>query len=166
MESLLAAFMSKRADAWRGLEATDSLSSEAQRQLAERDALIRVLDSRSVSAPNMRLELAEYQRLRAADAQSGDPKRRVIFNLIMDEAYERQPEDTTADFNINTTNKPESAWLPTIFSEIGQLKARASISDSTGAMTTIVGVVVALALIGIIAMVYYDASHHLIPMLR
>lgn len=160
---LLATFKSKRANAWRGPGAADALSTEALRQLEGRDALIRILNARSAAAPNMRLELEEYQRLCAADTRSGAPKRRVIFNLIMDEAYQRQPEDAAADFTITTTNKPESAWLPTIFSEIGQLKMNTTYGDSPVFVLTMVGVVVALAMLGLIAITYLYGGSNLIP---
>lgn len=84
--SLLRAFKAGRSDIWRGPEASGALSAEAQGQLAERDALIRVLNTRTGSSAGMRLELPAFLRLRAADAQSGDPIRRVIINLVTDAA--------------------------------------------------------------------------------
>ncbi|HEX9039320.1 MAG TPA: hypothetical protein VF808_20230 [Ktedonobacterales bacterium] len=163
---LLLAFRRRRADVWRGPAATDTLSAEALRQLDAREALIRVLNTHSAAAPNVRLEMVEYLRLRALDTQRGDPRRRVIFNLVTDPDYYGQQLDDAADFIINTTNKPESGWLPTIVSEIGQLKTSPSLSDNRGLLTVIVGVIVLLVVLGIFAVTWFDASHHLVPFLR
>jgi hypothetical protein len=121
--SLLAAFKAKKLDVWRGLAVGPTLTPDTVRELAARDTLVRALDANTATSPQMELEMAEFQRLRALDAQQGQPNRRVVFNLIMDGAYERQPEDAAAQFTITTSDKPESAWLPTVFSEAGRLKA-------------------------------------------
>jgi hypothetical protein len=120
MASLLRAFEHNKRDIWRGPGTPEGMTDEAWVQLGERDALVRVLNARSSCAPNMREELETFQRLRREDGNLGQ---RVIFNLITDPSYARQPDDAVADYTFDTTNKPQSAWLPTIFSEIGDLKA-------------------------------------------
>lgn len=162
---LLVALKSKKAALWYQRtpdDAASSLSPELQREIEQRDAFIRILTSRTQASRLMALELEEFQRLQTLDEQQGDGRRRVRINLIMDPAYERQPTDV-GTLTINTTNKVESAWLPTVFAELGKLKASAELS--VGAMTAIVGVAVLLALVGLIGSLAYFASVHpeLIP---
>ena len=160
LASLLMALKRKRADAWRGPAATDALTDEAQRQLGDRDALVRILNTRSVSAPAMRLELAAFLRMRSADAQEGEPTRRIIINLITDAAYTEQPEDAAADITISTVNRPTAAWLPMIYKEIGQMQARAQISG--GWFKAIAAIILVFLLVTFFVMFWYAASHHLI----
>ena len=108
----------------------------------------------------MRLELAEYQRLRAADAQGAGPKRRAVINLITDATYQRQPEDAAADITIITANKPDVAWLPMVFKEAGLLKARAELPDRW--LLWIAGGVMALILVAFLGMLFYAISHNLV----
>lgn len=150
--SLLAACKTKKLDLWRGSVVSNGLSPQATHELAERDTLIRVLDKDTAAAAQMRLELAEFQRLRELDAQNGAPDRRVIFNLIVDEAYQRQPEDAAAQFTITTINKPESAWLPTIFSEAGLLKMATKYMNSPLFVLSMVGLACLLAILGLWAL--------------
>jgi len=162
---LLAALKTKKADIWYQQapdDTGDSLSSDVQREIEQRDVFVRILTQRALSSRRMALELAEFERLQARDEQQGDGRRRARINLIMDPAYERQPTDVGA-LTINTTNKVESAWLPTVFAELGQLKASATLS--VGALTAIVGIAVLLALIGLVGSLVYFASVHpeLIP---
>ena len=150
--SLLAARKAKKLDLWRGPVASDDLSLEATHELAERDTLIRVLDKDTAAAAQMRLELAEFHRLCELDAQNGAPGRRVIVNLIADEAYQPQPEDATAQFTITTFNKPESAWLPTILSEAGQLKMATKYVNSPLFVLSMVGLACVVAILGLWAL--------------
>jgi hypothetical protein len=144
--ALLAAFKAKKLDVWRGPASDATLAPEAAQELARRDSLVRILDGGTAGAAQMAAEFAEFQRLRASDTQAGAPDKRVIFNLITDEAYQRQPDDSVAQFNINITDKPQSAWLPTVFSETGRLKA------ATGGTNSPVIVLSTVALVCILAM--------------
>ena len=74
--------------------------------------------------------------------------RRRRINLIMDPAYERQPTDV-GTLTINTTNKPESAWLPSVFSELGKLKA-SSVNYSSGLLIAIAAFAVLAACGGLV----------------
>jgi hypothetical protein len=144
--ALLAAFKAKKLNVWRGPASGATLSPEAAQELDRRDTLVRILDADTASAAQMAAEFAEFRRLGALDAQQGQPNKRVVFDLIMDGTYQRQPEDAAAQFTIKTTDKPESAWLPTIFSEAGQLKA------ATGGVNSPVIVLGTVALVCILAM--------------
>lgn len=149
MAGLLRAFERNKRDIWRGPGTPEGMTDEAWVQLGERDALIRVLNARTAGAANMREELETFQRLRTED---GDPGQRVIFNLITDPGYARQPDDAAADYTFDTTNKPQSAWLPTIFSEVGDLKADTKGMNSPLFVLAMLALVCILAVLGIVAL--------------
>lgn len=158
--ALLMALKTKHCDVWyerAPTEGMNALEPAVQRAVEERDVFIRILTHYTVSSQRMALELAAFQQAQALDAQHGEGQRRVQINLIVDPDYQRQPTDV-GTLTINTTNKPQGAWLPSLFSELGQLKASATLS--TGAMTAIVGVAVLLALGGLIGSLVYFASMH------
>ena len=167
IKPLLAALKSKHVDVWYDhapAEALDgSLSPETQREIEGRDVFIRILSQHTASSKHMELELAAFQQTQALDEQRGEGDRRARINLIVDPTYERQPTDVGA-MTINTTNKSESAWLPSVFSTLGKLKA-SSVKYSTGglaALAVLAAIIALLALIGITLLSFAHAGHPLL----
>ncbi len=162
---LLAALKTKHADVWyerAPAEPTDgALTPEIQRQIEGRDVFIRILSQHVTSSKRMELELAAFQQAQALDAQRGEGERRARINLIVDSSYERQPTDV-GTLTINTTNKPESAWLPSIFSTLGKLKT-SSLKYSAGWLWAIAGATVLLTLFILVRITILALTHQLQP---
>ncbi|HET9109253.1 MAG TPA: toll/interleukin-1 receptor domain-containing protein [Ktedonobacterales bacterium] len=162
---LLAALKTKHVDVWyerTPAEPTNGdLTPEIQRQIEGRDVFIRILSQQTATSRHMEMELAAFQQAQALDAQRGEPNRRARINLIVDPTYERQPTDV-GTLTINTTNKPESAWLPSIFSTLGKLKT-SLLKYSAGWLWAVAGATVLLTLYILVKITILALTHQLQP---
>jgi hypothetical protein len=148
--SLLATLKAEHVDVWYERDPIEQLDDVVRCEITERDAFIRILTNHTATSRQMAQELEEFERAQAAD------DRRARINLIMDPAYERQPTDV-GTLTINTTNKPETAWLPSVLAEMGKLKASAEIPTHT--LTVIVGIAVVIAIIVLFGGLYLMLTH-------
>lgn len=162
---LLAALKTKHVNVWYERMPAEpdgsALAPEIQREIEGRDIFIRILSQHVAPSRRMDLELAAFQQLQALDAQRGEGERRARINLIVDPAYERQPTDVGA-LTINTTNKPQSAWLPSVYSTLGKLKT-SSLKYSAGLLWAVAGATVLLTLIILVRITILALTHHLQP---
>lgn len=136
--SLVETLKARHVDVWYERMANDALGAldpAAQREIDGRDIFIRILTRHTAASRQMALELEAFERAQALDG------RHARIDLLMDSAY-AQPADSSAR-TINTTDKPESFWLPSILSEVGRLNT--SLRNSNALYVAIAVAVVVIA---------------------
>lgn len=116
--SLIAALQAWGVDHWFDTSPAEGgvdLSARIQQAIVACDTFIRVCTRASQQSYWVRLETSAFRGLQAQEAQDqarhGERAgRRILINLILDPAYQREPFDLAAIF-IDATKQPLAGWL-------------------------------------------------------
>lgn len=119
-------------DAWgvdyffdtQGLTAGQQLNAEIQRELNQRDILLRVVTSTTQASFWMSLEASAFRGLQAEDQRRGR-SRRVLINILLDPINNPDPLDAATLF-IDAANRPRAQWLGDLSRAIGVTGATAT----------------------------------------
>ncbi len=114
-------------DAWgvdyffdtQGLTAGQQLNAEIQRELNQRDILLRVVTSATQASFWMSLEATAFRGLQAEDQRKGRT-RRVFINFVLDPIQNPDPFDA-ATLYIDASSRPRSQWIADLGRAIGVL---------------------------------------------
>lgn len=118
---LLAALTSWGVDYWfdeQRMDAGSDLSGSIQRAITERDVFLRICTSAGQRSYWTKLETSAFRGLQAEDSKAANGGRKVMINLILDPAYEREPFDYAFIF-IDATRQSQSAAFDALRRALG-----------------------------------------------